>query len=45
MYEALWSLSCDSMRSLTWARVGRASGAEKLSARPRTSESDLIGFW
>jgi hypothetical protein len=31
MYEALWSLSCDSIWSLTLARVGRASGAEKLS--------------
>src|SRR6202521_2008583 len=35
MYEALWSPSCDSMWSLTLARAGRASGAEKFSSPAR----------
>jgi hypothetical protein len=43
MYEALWSLSYDSMWSLTLARVGRASGAGKLSPPAGKYFFDSIG--
>ena len=42
-YEALWSPSCDSMWSLTLARAGRASGAEKFSSPARKPFFDSIG--
>src|SRR5262249_4175287 len=42
-YEALWSISCDTMWPPTSARVRRAGGVEKFSSPVRKTFFDSIG--
>src|SRR5262249_3999094 len=42
-YEALWSPACDSTWSLTSARAGCTSGAEKFSSPARKTFSTVSG--